>query len=439
MEARTLFAAVSVPLAATPPTAYERVVPATPRLYYDAPLLCRFASPVTAHARYGERPSVILAETAFYPEAGGQMADRGTLGGRSIADVQVDDAGVVHHMLDLVEGDQLPPIGAEVVGQIDRARRREHMSLHTGQHMLSRALLDVAGAETVSARLGDSGCTIDLQVGQPLDDRAVAAAEDLANAVIDDDVVIRAWFPTAEELAAIRLRREPKVESNIRVVEVAGFDASPCGGTHCTRSGQVGLIRVISLERYKGGWRVHFVAGTRGRRMLASHSEAMRALGHSFAVPPVEVPGAVERLRAELKAAKEGTRALQDRLGDELARGLVAAMSDDVVVAAIEWADVAVLRAIAKRILDEASRSDASRDGMRAGGARGGETVVFLAAPKADGVDVLVSRGARSEFDCGAFVKRSAAAVGGRGGGRPGHAEGKLPPGADWAALVAAR
>ena len=209
----------------------------TPRLYYDDPLLLSFRARVTAHAQYGGAPSVVLDRTAFYPEAGGQMADRGLLGGVAVTDVQADDAGLVHHVL----GGELPPIGAEIDGAIDKDRRRMHMSLHTGQHMLSRGLLDVVGGETVSSRLGESSCTIDLDIAKA-DERELARAEDLTNSVIDDDVTIRAYFPAADELAALPLRRAPKVEDNVRVVQIGTFDVSPCGGTYTISAAGVTLV-----------------------------------------------------------------------------------------------------------------------------------------------------------------------------------------------------
>ncbi|HLL84907.1 MAG TPA: alanyl-tRNA editing protein, partial [Longimicrobium sp.] len=218
----------------------------TERLYFSDPFLHRFTGRVIAHGTWSKTPSVVLHQTAFYPEAGGQMADRGLLGGLPVRDVQVDDEGVVHHLLDLPQGGALPEVGAEVSGEIDRVRRRVHMALHTGQHMLSRALVDVAGAATVSARLGESLCTIDVDL-DVLDEAKVAEAEELVNSVIDDDIVIRSFFPNAEELAALPLRRKPKVTDNIRVVQIGEFDVSPCGGTHCTRSAQVGLVRVLSV------------------------------------------------------------------------------------------------------------------------------------------------------------------------------------------------
>ena len=386
---------------------------ATRRLYWDDALALGFRARVAAHSRWGERDAVVLEATAFYPEAGGQLADRGVLAGRPVLDVGLDDAGVIHHVL---EGER-PAVGDEVAGEVDRARRRLHMALHTGQHLLSRALVEVARADTVSARLGEHGCTVDVDVAA-LGERALADAEARVHAVIDDDVAVRAFFPTPEELARLPLRREPKVDADVRVIDIGGFDLSPCGGTHCTRSGQVGLVRVTGSERYKGKQRIFFDAGQRARLVTAGHDDALRALAVSFAVAAGDVPAAVERLRGEVKASSAAARALKERLAEALAAGL----AGDRVVMTFDEAgfDVELLRAVAKRVV--------ARDGA----------VALLAARVPGGVDVVVSRGAGSTFDCGAFVKRVATACGGRGGGRPQHAEGRLPEGADWAALVLA-
>jgi len=384
----------------------------TTRLYHDDSFLKTFRATVVAHAALRERASVVLDATAFYPEAGGQMADAGVLAGAPVRDVQVDDAGVVHHVLD---GDA-PAIGDAVEGVIDWPRRRVHMSLHTGQHMLSAALLEVGGAATVSARLGESGCTIDLDRAG-LTERQLADAEELVNAVIDDDAPIRAWFPEPGELAALKLRREPKVDDHVRVIAIGDFDLSPCGGTHCARTGQVGPVRVLGVERYKGGTRVTFAAGRRAREVLGAHSTVLGELARSFTCGPTDVPTAIDKLRRDLADGKEQLRATQRRWAEALAAGLL--VGEGKVVAAIPGGDVEVLRAVASKLIA------AGRDAV-------------LAAPNADGTAVMIARAPGSTLDCGALLKAIALACGGRGGGRPDHAEGKLPAGVDWPALVAA-
>jgi alanyl-tRNA synthetase len=390
-------------------------MPATERLYFDDPLLLTFTARVVAHASYGGAPSAVLDRTAFYPEAGGQMADRGALAGHAIADVQADDAGVVHHVL---AGGALPAIGDTVEGTVDRARRRVHMALHTGQHMLSRALADVASAETVSSRLGESACTIDLDL-ETVDERRVAEAEDLVNAVVDDDVPVRAWFPSAEELAALPLRRAPKVKEAVRVVAVGDFDFTPCGGTHCVRSAEVGLVRVSGVERYKGRARVLFTAGKRARAELWQAAGVLGDLAKAFTCGPLDVPAGVDKIRRELAEARDALGRVRGRFADALHTTLAAqAAATGRAVAVIDDAGPDLLRALATRIT---AAPDA---------------VAFLAGRGPDGLAVLVARGSASRFDCGAFLKSAAAQAGGRGGGRPERAEGRLPGDADWAALV---
>ncbi|MDC0707151.1 alanyl-tRNA editing protein [Stigmatella sp. ncwal1] len=393
----------------------------TERLYFADPFLHRFTGRVVAHAAWNGTPSIILDRTAFYPEAGGQMADRGVLGGAAVRDVQVDDAGLVHHVLELPEGGALPAVGTELPGEIDRVRRRLHMALHTGQHMLSRALVDVANAHTVSSRLGETLCTIDVDL-DVLEEQKVAEAEAFVNAVIEEDVAIRAFFPTSEELAALPLRRKPKVTENIRVVQIDGFDVSPCGGTHCTRSAQVGMIRVLGVERYKGKGRVSFSAGRRARSELWAEAGTLRGLGRAFTCGPGEVPASIDKLRRELTEAREALGAARARLAEHTAAELVSALEQSPehrVVAVVDGASPESLRAIAARLTSRP------------------EAVVLLAGQGPEGLPVLIARGSGASFGCGAFLKRLAEAAGGRGGGRPEHAEGRLPLGTDFPALVA--
>ena len=387
----------------------------TARLYYDDPLLLAFDARVVGRGSWQGAPSALLDRTAFYPESGGQMADRGSLGERAVRDVQVDDAGLVHHLLD----GPLPAVGEALHARIDPARRRLHMALHTGQHMLSRALADVAEANTVSSRLGETICTID--VDRDLDEAAAARAEALVNSVVEDDLSIRAFFPDAAELAALPLRRAPKVDSNVRVVAIGDFDVSPCGGTHCLHTAQVGLVKVTGLERYKGKMRVSFNAGRRAREELSRQSDLLSALGRDFTCGPSDVPAAIHKLKRELSEARESLGETRARLAERVAQELIdgaRSRGETRVVAVFADADVAFLRAVAKRITAEAG------------------FVALLAAPGEGGQQVLAARGAGSDFDCGGFLKRIAAAHGGRGGGRPEMAEGRLTAAVDWAAAV---
>ena len=381
----------------------------TTLLYHQDPTKLAFTATVVARATHGGRPSVVLDATAFYPEGGGQAADRGELGGLPIVDVQVDDAGVVHHVVDGAP----PAVGATVDGAIDRPRRRLFAALHTGQHMLSQALVAVAKAETVSARLGETACTVDVDV-PALSDRQLHEAEALVNAVVDDDRAIRAWFPTPDELAALPLRRRPKVDENVRVVAVEDFDVSPCGGTHCTRTAQVGLVRVVAVEKYKGKTRVTFSAGPRARGELLEEAKALRGLAEKLSCGPFDVATAMDRVKRDLTSSREVQKRLAERVAVAIADELAA--QPGPIVAVLE--DKELVRLVGARLMQREGR------------------VALLAAPDDDGLHVLAARGPGASFDCGAFVKRLASEHGGKGGGKPDRAEGRLPAGVDWRAVA---
>jgi alanyl-tRNA synthetase len=388
----------------------------TALLYHRDPLLLSFDAKVVGHAQHLGKDSVVLDETAFYPEAGGQLADRGALAGLLVLDVQVDDVGVVHHFVDGAR----PAVGTSVSGAVDAARRRQHMAQHTAQHMLSKALIDAASAETVSARLGETSCTIDADV-PVLSDKQLARAEEAVNRVVDEDRGVRAFFPTPQELDALPLRRKPKVSENIRVVEVAGYDWSPCGGTHCTHTSQIGVVRVTGVEKYKGMMRVFFQAGPRARDDVFARARTLEEIARGASTAPDEVPAMIEKLRAELKGAREERGRLQSIVAQAVAKDLArdASGAPRTRVVDVIDGDADLLRSVALAV--SAAGADA-----------------LLACNTSDGVHVLCIRGAAgSTLDCGAIVKKAAQETGGRGGGKPERAEGRLPAGTDWRALVA--
>jgi alanyl-tRNA synthetase len=287
------------------------------------------------------------------------------------------------------------------------------MAQHTAQHLLSGALLDRASAATVSARLGESTLTIDVQRDR-IPDAELAAAEELANDLVDDDLPIRAWFPAADELAQLKLRRDPKVDADIRVIAIGDFDFSPCGGTHCARTSQLAAVRITGAERYKGMTRVTFTAARRARAELFARDQVLRGLATQFSCAPAEVPAAIDKMRRSTEAASGELTALRSRLASVIVGQFP---GSGAVVAAVPG-DPELLRGIAAKLVA------AGRDAL-------------LCAPDETGATVVLFRTSGSSLDCGALWKQLAARCGGRGGGKADRAEGRLTsPIADWAALV---
>ncbi len=384
----------------------------TRRLYHHDSYQRRFDAQVVAITSWKGHPAVVLDQTAFYPEAGGQLGDRGTLGGIAVIDTQEDDAAIVH-----VLAGKIPAVGTTVTGELDWARRRQHMAQHTAQHLLSGALLDRAAAPTASARLGESSLTIDVARDR-IPEVELSAAEDLANDLIDDDLAIRAWFPDPAELAAMKLRRDPKVTADIRIVSIGDFDLSPCGGTHCARTSQLGSVRITSSERYKGMTRVTFTAARRGRAELFARDLTLRGLASQLSCGVAEVPAAIEKLRRVADTSTAELTALRGRLANVMIEQMIAQLRGTGPAIATLPGDAELLRTVGAKLVT------AGRDAI-------------LCAPDAEGTTVVLFRAAGSKLDCGALWKQLAARLGGRGGGRTDRAEGRLAATVeDWAKLV---
>lgn len=394
----------------------------TEKLFVTDSSVLRFEARVVRVSRCGDKPSLVLDRTAFYPEGGGQLGDQGALQlGETVLqvlDAQIDESGDIHHVL------AVPPhqviAGATVRGEVDARRRRDLTAQHTGQHMLSAALLHVAGAKTVSARLGNKTSTIDLACSA-LDDGLVARAEAVVNDAIVEDRAVRVLFPSPEQLARIPLRREPKVDHDVRVIEIEGLDYSACGGTHCSRTSQVGLVHVIGVERYKGMIRLSFLSGKRASDDYAAKDSVLRDLARSLTCGPLEVAAPTTKMRDELKARAEQISRLRAQLCELRAARLLAdhppsANAVTQIVAVEDEDDIAGLRALAKAIT---SRPDAA-------------ALVAAHDPASQGWLVVVECPTSLEVDAAKWLKTLIARYGGRGGGSPQHAEGRLDAGVDW-------
>lgn len=380
---------------------------ATQRLDQEDAQRFEFESKVTAHASLQGRPSLILSASAFYPESGGQMADMGSLqcatGGLRVVDVQIEN-GLVHH---IVEG-ALPSVGEPVEGQIDAARRRTHMALHSGQHMLSAALAMHASAETVSSRLGESGCTLDVD-RDGLTARTLDECESLVNKVIDEDRPVRAFFPNADELAAMQLRRTPKNEGPIRVVVIPDFDITPCGGTHVLHTSQIGMLRVEGFERYKGGARIHFSAGPRARRTLFQHDAILRDLARRLETAPASLPEALTRLQGASQELRTELGKQASIVATLLAEQIRGGQPGPVRIHVLREGGKELARLVADQLSKDANTLNA--------------VMVSLG----EAAHVVIARGSESTLDCKALFAELAKRTGGKGGGRPERAEGTAP------------
>ncbi|MFN4294929.1 MAG: alanyl-tRNA editing protein, partial [Thermoflexales bacterium] len=233
----------------------------TLRLYRTDAYLTSFTARVVARVTHNGAPALILDQTAFYPEAGGQPHDVGVIAHGRVTNVIEDADGEIVHILEGDAVDSLRP-GDEVQCCVDWERRFDHMQQHSGQHVLSQAFIRAVGLDTVAIHIGRSDCTIDLPAAT-LPPDALERAEREANAVVMEDRPILAYEVSDADLPSIPLRRPPKVSGAVRIVEVKDYDWSACGGTHVRSTAQIGLVKIIKAEKRGAETRITFRCGGR--------------------------------------------------------------------------------------------------------------------------------------------------------------------------------
>jgi alanyl-tRNA synthetase len=381
----------------------------TKKLFWPDSHLTRFHARVTDSWFADNQRVLVLDQSAFYPEGGGQPHDTGHINATRVIKVESDDDGRILHYL---ERDAPFAIGAEVVGEIDWARRREMLQQHTGQHILSQAFFQLFGAETKGFRITDRAAEIDLTLELHADElaQALARAEELANEIVFDDRVIRLHEVTPAEAARLPLRKESFITDTIRVIEIADYDWSPCGGTHAQRTGEVGLIAIKNWERAKGMTRIDFLCGVRALRDYRAANHTAEAIARQFTVGRDEAPAAVARLFDENKRLTRRTRELAATAAQVEAQELLAATTATnglrIVTRIFTDRDVEEMKLLAHRLV--------ANDGV----------VALLAVREATMARLVFARAADVPADMNALLRQACERLGGRGGGKPDFAQG---------------
>jgi len=344
--------------------------------------------------------AIVLDRTLFYPESGGQLSDRGTLGGGDVIDVQ-ENGDVVEH---LVKGEVSTV--APLRGAVDWPMRFDHMQQHTGQHILSRAFIKTDKLDTVGFHMGDETCTIDLDGPSP-DAAAIARAEDLSNQIINENRPIDIKTMPIEQVDMSELRRKvPEGVTMARIVTVRDFDVIPCCGTHVKSTGELGMIKVLKTEKVRNFHRIHFKVGVRAFADYRDKHAVLQELSQRLTTAPLDVNAKVERLVEDSRAADKRLKNLVQRLAATEAQRLLSESAGARVIVHRE-ADAALARALATEM-------------QKAPG-----TVALISAD--DGSVVCVSSHELG-IDLATPASALARELGGSGGGKGGFAQIKLSP-----------
>jgi alanyl-tRNA synthetase len=382
-------------------------MPATERLYYGDSHLIEFeARVIDKTERVSGWTAVTLDQTAFYPTGGGQPSDTGTLDGNHVLEcIDDEETGILH----VIQG-RAPEVGAIVKGRIDWARRLDHIQQHTGQHLLSQALVTLFNAPTRGFRVLHESCEIDVELTNPTNER-IERAVVLANNVIWEDREITIRNVTADEAARLPLRKDSSRDGELRLIEIEGFDLTPCGGTHAYRTGEVGMIVVRTWERAKGLTRIEFAAGTRALGDYGRANKTARTVAALFSAGRDDIPKLAARMVEENKELHRRVRTLEEIAARVEAQELLAATSQNA----------AGIRLVTK-ILD--NRDGESLKHLAQALIAHKQTIALLGSRDQDAARIVFARSTDAPGDMNALMHEACAMLDGRGGGKADLAQG---------------
>ena len=364
------------------------------KLYYNDPFLQEFTAIVLSCEQDKAGWKVVLDRTAFYPEGGGQPADTGILGDASVIDVREKEGVIVHTC------DKALNVGDTVTGCIDWARRFDHMQQHSGEHIVSGIICARYGCDNVGFHLGKDIVTIDFNHDISPDD--LPAIEAQANAFIWSDAPIDIRFLEGDALRQAEYRSKKFIPGLVRLVAFPGADCCACCGTHVLRAGQVGLVKLLSCQKFREGVRMELLCGKRAFDYLSGTWEQNLAVSRALSAKPLQTHAAVERLKGELESVT--LRAATLETADFARKGAEYAGKGDVVLFEGDMSADSVRR-LCDAVLDTC----------------GGRCAVFAG----ENGNFKYAVGIR-DGDIRPLVKELNGALNGRGGGKPNFAQGSV-------------
>lgn len=378
----------------------------TERLYYMDSHLLEFEARVTdVIERDGELAAVTLDRTAFYPTGGGQLSDTGVLDAARVVECVEEDEAVLH----VIRGPR-PEVGARVVGRVDWPQRLDHLQQHTGQHILSQAFVQLFDAETRSFRMTERAAEVDVALDNPSNERIERAVE-LANNIVWEDRAVHVRQVTKEEAEALPLRKDSAREGELRIIEIEGFDMSPCGGTHAQRTGEVGVICVRSWERAKGLVRIEFVAGGRALADYNRANRTAREVAAMFSGARDDSAAAVSRLLEENKQLLRQVRSLEE---------VTARVEAEELLSGAQSLTGGV--SLVHHIFD--GRGAESLKRMALAIITRPQMIALLGSREADAARLVFARSTDAPGDMNQLMRAACALLDGRGGGKPDMAQG---------------
>ncbi len=269
-----------------------------------------FATEFESEILQKDKDTVILAETLFFPEEGGQTPDKGTIDGIKVTYVELDGEVIIHHLEKPLEKNA----GDKVKGVIDFEHRFDNMQQHSAEHVFSGLVYGKYGYSNVGFHLSESECTMDFDgelTKEQIDDLELSV-----NRIIAQDRKIISGYPSAEELASLEYRSKKEIEGPVRIVEIEGVDKCACCAPHVRTTGQIGGFKIVSYMRHRGGMRLFLVAGMRLIKVFAEKMQLLDMLVNEFTTAEENIPGICTKMKEENKELKLKCASLNKQLSD---------------------------------------------------------------------------------------------------------------------------
>jgi len=378
----------------------------TKRLYYQDSYLKEFKAKILKKIKIDNQPAVVLDESAFYPTSGGQPYDKGFIQDTPVVEVVEEGDEIIH----ILKEELKEKINSEVVGKIDWKRRFDHMQQHLGQHILSGALMEIWGAETVSFHLGEEICTLDI-VKEKFSEEEAKEAEECTNEIIFKNRPVKCYFVEGEEeLKRLNLRKIPEKTGKIRIIEVEDFDLSACGGTHCRATGEVGLIKITKWEKRGEKTRLEFICGRRAWKDYFWKNELIKNISNQLTIKDSELGEALDRMLEERKKTGKELKEYKEKLQEYEAKRMIdqSSLRDNrikIINKVFEEENFQEVRDLIQKIINL------------------DESVVVLFGVKKGGAKILFACSRALKYDINGLTREAAKFIEGRGGGAPNFAQ----------------
>ncbi|MFW6148981.1 MAG: alanyl-tRNA editing protein [Atribacterota bacterium] len=289
----------------------------TRKLYNQNSYQRKFRATVLDKKIKQETSALILDQSYFYPNAGGQLCDKGAIEGLPVIDVQELDGDIIHYIKGNISINQ----GDIITGEIDWESRFDHMQQHSGQHVLSGILMSIWQKETLSFHMGEEICTLDIPYTS-LDEKKAEHLEEMANQVIYDNKTIRQYYLEDNNGITGKLRKKQELHGKLRVVEIDEFDLTACGGTHCKSTGEIAIIKIIGWEKHKDKTRISFLCGHRAFADYRKKHKIIKHLSGFFTVGINQLEEKVDQLSKEKYELTKGFNRIEKELIQYEAEGL---------------------------------------------------------------------------------------------------------------------